>query len=373
MPLGAFLLTTNSVPTLAFTHSHLDHHTHTHHTHTHHSRTHRSQTKLLSSNADKTEELAIERTVCVVNTEESLKDVALEVSKKLRVPWTCIPDNLEHPSFTHVVVVHPFEIGDTETHAIGIHALESVARNQKKKQAKKKIGRATAVTIDFCPDQHSKLAKRSAGQSGSDLLVKAVSPKKNGRNGKGAVIFDLTAGLGQDSLILLQNGASRVHMIERDPFVAALLRDALRRLDLASAVGMGNDIVGRLTLEERDGVNLAEILADEERPDICYLDPMFPPRTKSAAVKKNMRMLHGLLTSQDTPESDLVDEEANLLEVACRMARGRVVVKRPLKSPPLGGSGYGVRSPSYSQKGSTNRWDVYVLDSNAAKIKVLRP
>ena len=140
-------------------------------------------------------------------------------------------------------------------------------------------------------------------------------------------------------------------------------------------------------------------------PDIVYLDPMFPPRTKSAAVKKNMQILHGRFFSDDGAErgaSRSIEEEATLLQAAWEAAKYRVVVKRPIKADPLGAAGEeeagglpgdptvgigqnnkgvgGViceddddddnllseiptRSslkPSYSVRGTVNRWDVYV-------------
>ena len=129
----------------------------------------------------------------------------------------------------------------------------------------------------------------------------------------------------------------------------------------------------------------------EPRCDIVYLDPMFPPRTKSAAVKKPMQILHRLLHQpQDNSKNDLnisnttspektrpeqqqdarLEEEQSLLNAAIQIARSKVVVKRPLHAPPLGeeaetdgqpSSSLSLMKPSYAVKGSTNRWDVYVL------------
>ena len=55
--------------------------------------------------------------------------------------------------------------------------------------------------------------------------------------------------------------------------------------------------------------------------DVVYLDPMFPPREKSALVKKEMRAFHDVVGS-DT------DADA-LLAPALKLAQKRVVVKRP--------------------------------------------
>ena len=39
---------------------------------------------------------------------------------------------------------------------------------------------------------------------------------------------------------------------------------------------------------------IAEADSADEMPDIVYLDPMFPARSKSAAVKKKFQLLHHL-------------------------------------------------------------------------------
>lgn len=55
-------------------------------------------------------------------------------------------------------------------------------------------------------------------------------------------------------------------------------------------------------------------------------------------------------------------EERSLLEVASQIARHKVVAKRPVDGPKLGGILHSV-SPTYEIAGSVNRWDVYVLDT----------
>ena len=60
-----------------------------------------------------------------------------------------------------------------------------------------------------------------------------------------------------------------------------------------------------------------------EAVDIITLDPMFPPRQKSAKVKKAMAMMQELLPPNDDIE--------NLLEKACSCAGKRVVLKSPGK------------------------------------------
>jgi 16S rRNA (guanine1516-N2)-methyltransferase len=83
-------------------------------------------------------------------------------------------------------------------------------------------------------------------------------------------------------------------------------------------------------------------------PEAILLDPMFPERAKSAAVRKEMRFFH-----------DMVGDDADapvLLEAALALALHRVVVKRPRKAPALAG-----RQPSYAITGRSTRFDVYPL------------
>jgi 16S rRNA (guanine1516-N2)-methyltransferase len=81
--------------------------------------------------------------------------------------------------------------------------------------------------------------------------------------------------------------------------------------------------------------------------DVVYLDPMFPHREKSAAVKKEMRVFQSLVGSD-------LDADA-LLAPAVALASKRVVVKRPDYAPFLAD-----KTPSMQIKTKKNRFDVYV-------------
>ena len=63
------------------------------------------------------------------------------------------------------------------------------------------------------------------------------------------------------------------------------------------------------------------------RPQVVYLDPMFPHKQKSALVKKEMRVFQSLVG----PDLDA----DGLLAPARQLATKRVVVKRPDYAPPL--------------------------------------
>ena len=81
--------------------------------------------------------------------------------------------------------------------------------------------------------------------------------------------------------------------------------------------------------------------------DLIYLDPMFPERKKSALVKKKFQLLHYL----ERPAAD----EQELLQAALSARPKKIVIKRPLKGPDLGG-----QKPSYRIRGKAIRYDVIV-------------
>ena len=175
---------------------------------------------------------------------------------------------------------------------------------------------------------------------GRELLVRAARVRGVGR----PTAVDATAGLGEDSLLLAAAGFE-VTLYERDPVIAALLADALER---ASNEPQLTGIVARMRLVEGDSVAGLRAMGERgERPDVVFLDPMFPERRKSAAVKKKFQLLHRL----ERP----CDDEAELLGAALAAHPRKVVVKRPPKGPFLAGA-----RPSHQLAGKAVRYDVIV-------------
>jgi 16S rRNA (guanine1516-N2)-methyltransferase len=158
-------------------------------------------------------------------------------------------------------------------------------------------------------------------------------------------VIDATAGLGQDALRMAAWG-HEVLALERSPVIAALLDDAVRRasqdIELARVLG------DRLRVECADA---RTVLAQGADVDVVYLDPMFPEkRRRSALARKEMRVVRALVGE---------DEDAvELLAIARRCARRRVVVKRPSHAGPL------VEQPDFSQAGKLVRYDVYLTSGN---------
>ena len=189
----------------------------------------------------------------------------------------------------------------------------------------------------LCEDFRELLPRLRADRLGRELLVKAARV----RGTEHPVAVDATAGLGEDSLLLAAAGFT-VTLCESDPVIALLLADALRR---AANEPQLAGIVSRMTLVEADSVEVLGGL--ETPPDVVYLDPMFPSRTKSAAVKKKFQLLHRL----EAPCAN----EGSLMGAATDANPRRIVVKRPVKASVLAGV-----KPSHAIAGKAVRFDVIV-------------
>lgn len=191
------------------------------------------------------------------------------------------------------------------------------------------------ISVDFVEGAVAHRRKFGGGR-GQDI-AKAIGLK----HGFAPHVLDATAGLGRDSFVLASLGC-KVTMMERNPVVAALLSDGLSRASIN--VETQKIIEGRLSL-----IHASSLLDMEmcNKPDVVYLDPMYPHREKSALVKKEMRVFQSLVGEDSDADS--------LLEPALKLAQYRVVVKRPSYAEPLAN-----KKPSTSIKMKKNRFDVYV-------------
>ena len=206
--------------------------------------------------------------------------------------------------------------------------------------------------MELLPDFADMLPRIAPGRLGRELLVRAARVKRReDGDGTGAppAAIDATAGLGQDSFLLAAAGFE-VTLFEADLVIAALLADALER---AREDTRTSETVRRMHLVAGDAVegmrDLARAVAAGEgaAPDVVYLDPMFPERRKSAAVKKKFQLLHRL----ERP----CENAAELLDAAISLRPRKVVVKRPAKGEPLAG-----RAPAHALAGKAIRYDVIV-------------
>jgi len=209
-------------------------------------------------------------------------------------------------------------------------------------------------------------------------------------------VLDPMAGWGIDGVLLAAAGA-RVVMIEREPLLALLLHDLLRRLKSSAGVSDGgrarilieDDVIGQSligdnvmassstegSLVERSataGSRAVQVhcadgygvltgassrhacaavsgLQDARDYDIVYLDPMFPERDKHALPNKRMQAVASLFDDdQARPSVGL----GAWVTSARERARRRVVLKRRLRDPVE-------FAPDWQIRGRSVRYDVW--------------
>lgn len=197
--------------------------------------------------------------------------------------------------------------------------------------------RVSPVFVDFVSGttNHRRLHGGGVGQA----VAKSVGLNKR----RDLKVIDGTAGLGRDAFVLATLGAS-VSLFERNQAVQLILQDGLRRLAERPDPEL-QEILQRLSFFAQPlQSNWEKVLSLE--PDVIYLDPMFPERTKSAKVKKEMALFHDAVGADNDADE--------LLEKALSIATYRVVVKRPKHAPHLADS-----KPTAMQIGKSSRFDIY--------------
>lgn len=186
--------------------------------------------------------------------------------------------------------------------------------------------------------------RRKFGGGKSQMLAKAAGIKDKLRPS----VLDLTAGLGKDAFVLACLGCE-VTLVERHSEVFDALTEALDRATSHARMEDAELLAILRRMQVFQGEALEYLRAHQPlSQQVIYLDPMFPERKKSAAVKKEMVLLQELVG--DDPDAD------QLLEASLLSGARRVVVKRPRLAPCLAG-----RQPSLVFEGKSSRFDVYPL------------
>ncbi len=156
-------------------------------------------------------------------------------------------------------------------------------------------------------------------------------------------VLDATGALLRDAALFASWGCAVV-AVERVPAIYLLAADGLRRAAADPALAA---LAARMRVVLGDAVDVLRGLGEADRPDVIYLDPMYPEaRRKAALPSKELQLVRALAGEDDTG--------AELLAVARQTARDRVVVKRPLRAPPLGAA------PTATFEGETTRFDMYL-------------
>ncbi len=223
-----------------------------------------------------------------------------------------------------------FDSDDLASDALALTARYGFCLDQQSLPRLQLTARGLVLLMDkFLPlmvDFNHFLAQRRLDKT--HALIRACKPEP------GMTIMDVTAGWGRDAGLLAQYGAKLI-LVERQPIMVALLMDGLQRLP--------PNALDVFCLYQ-DALVYLEQLVPDQYPDVIYIDPMHPARSKSALVKKDMQALQQLLGP---------DEDARaLLTLALHRAQKRVVLKWPQRLPSL-------IPPNRSITGKTVRFDVY--------------
>lgn len=191
---------------------------------------------------------------------------------------------------------------------------------------------------DFSPvyiaEIYTKLNSRLQNIS-SELLIQAIKLKNSG-DMDSVMVWDLTAGLGKDALLIASYGYN-VTMVEQNPVLATILYYALRHNFLPSK---------NLKIVYANSIDFVKSFA--EPPNIIYLDPMFKDN-KSAKAKKDMQIIQYLT------HDEVEDQSQELFKISYAKVLNKLVVKRDNKQASV------VISPkfSYAKLGKTIRYDIY--------------
>ncbi|CAI8260022.1 MAG: Ribosomal RNA small subunit methyltransferase J [Opitutia bacterium UBA7350] len=196
------------------------------------------------------------------------------------------------------------------------------------------------VRADFCDSTTQ--YRHNNGSNTREIIAKAVGLKSHSKPS----VLDCTAGMGADAYVLAALGCE-LTLLERNPIVHALLKDAFARANKSENPKIIETIKRMRLVPPVQASLFMKQMAYGDRTSVVYLDPMFPPREKSARVKKGMQVFHSLVGK------DLDSDE--LLPLAWDRASDRVVVKRPRYAQPMNN-----QKPSYTLEGQRNRYDIYL-------------
>jgi len=200
-----------------------------------------------------------------------------------------------------------------------------------------------SIHVDFLAGDLAHRQQFGGGRGQS--IAKAIGLKQGV---KPPTVIDATAGLAKDAYVLACLGCP-ITLLERSPVIVELIQDAIKRAKedehFQTVLNTGFNVIAGSSIEY-----LTTLLEQKNAilPDVIYLDPMYPHRKKSASVKKNMQILQKLL-GQD-------DDTQELLEIALKIAKKRVVVKRP-----KGAENLTDIKPTYLVESKKTRYDVYII------------
>ena len=191
--------------------------------------------------------------------------------------------------------------------------------------------KSKGFAVDFLTGELDYRRRYSKGQQ---LIVKAIG-------GGEKRVLDAMTGFGADAFVMAAHNC-RVTALEKSPLVFELVNDGLKRAtEQVEDLGW---LSSRLEIIQSDA---REFLRKcDSQFDAIYLDPMFPEKQKTALPKKEMQILKKLVG--ETPEEEVLEAFALARELT-----KRIVVKRPLRAPPI------YKPVTTVFEGQSTRFDVY--------------
>jgi 16S rRNA (guanine1516-N2)-methyltransferase len=199
-----------------------------------------------------------------------------------------------------------------------------------------------ALKIDFLKEPGRYFHRKHRGKN--ELIAKAIGISKGYFD-----VWDATLGLGEDAIFLATLGF-KVRASERNPMLFELLRAAFNLADMARGY---DEVLKRIEIFPGDSIELLKAMPEAKRPQVVYMDPMFPEKKKSALPRKEMRLFRELVG--EDPDSN------ELFKIAMSVAKERVVVKRPLRAPEI------ATGVIHRFEGQTVRYDIYRPSGSATK------
>lgn len=167
----------------------------------------------------------------------------------------------------------------------------------------------------------------------TDLLARAIGYKK----GQPKRVLDATAGLCRDSFHISCLGCD-VTALERNDQLYEVVSFFVARLPE----------VHKLKLINVEALEYLRELKESDRPEVIYIDPMFPMKKKSARSSKEAELLKALAPIATQEQED------ELVTLSIEKALQRVVVKRPVNAPTI------LTRPQIQFTGKAVRFDVYL-------------
>lgn len=248
----------------------------------------------------------MQKTIAIYYSSPALQAKAMTLAETLNLPLTTTP-----AAYDYLLTLTPDYLGLLKTD-----------------------DKSSPLYVDFLSPQMQFRQRKATLKSES--LARALGLKRHSK----VSIVDATGGLARDSFILASLGFD-VTILERSPIIHALIADGIARAVEQSPAAK------RLHLIKTNAITWLTELAPDAKPDIIYLDPMFPERKKSALPKKEMLIFHDIVGEDN--------DSGALLIAALACAKLRVVVKRSRLAQPLH-----EMTPAYSSEGNSCRFDVYL-------------